>query len=103
MYKRISIEDTVEKIEKESALIADIRDPHSFANGHMPKALNINNQNAAEFIQEQDHSKPLIVVCYHGHSSQPAAQYFAGQGFSDVYSMDGGFEIWKLSQPVEQS
>jgi len=42
-----------------------------------------------------------VVVCYHGHSSQPAAQYFAAQGFEDVYSMDGGFEVWKLNNPVE--
>jgi len=41
-----------------------------------------------------------VVVCYHGNSSQQAAQFFAGEGFNDVYSMDGGFEAWKLQYPV---
>ncbi|NVJ68560.1 MAG: thiosulfate sulfurtransferase GlpE [Gammaproteobacteria bacterium] len=102
MFKRISIADTLELL-KQDANIVDIRDPQSFAMGRMPKAQNINNQNVADYIEVANKALPLVVVCYHGHSSQPAAQYFAAQGFSDVYSMDGGFELWKLSQEVESS
>lgn len=101
MYKRISVTETVEKIKDESVAIVDIRDPQSFAAGHMPTAKNVNNQNITDFIREADLDAPLIVVCYHGHSSQPAAQYFVNQGFDEVYSMDGGFEVWKLTQEVE--
>lgn len=101
MYKRISVTETVEKIKDKSVAIADIRDPQSFAAGHMPTAKNVNNQNITDFIREADLDAPLIVVCYHGHSSQPAAQYFVNQGFDEVYSMDGGFEVWKLTQEVE--
>jgi len=32
------------------------------------------------------------VVCYHGNSSQSAAAYLVGQGFAEVYSLDGGIE-----------
>lgn len=102
MFKRISIEQTKELMDNQEVLLADIRDPQSYAAGHMPNAKNINNQNAAEFIQESDKDKPLVVVCYHGNSSQPAAQYFAANGFKEVYSMDGGFELWKLNNPVER-
>lgn len=101
-FKRISIEDTKQLMQDKDVLLADIRDPQSFSAGHMPNAKNINNQNAAEFIEQSDKDKPLVVVCYHGNSSQPAAQYFAGQGFEEVYSMDGGFELWKLNNPVER-
>lgn len=38
---------------------------------------------------------PLVVVCYHGISSQNAAQYLHEQGFDDVYSLDGGFQAWR--------
>ena len=44
---------------------------------------------------------PLIVTCYHGNSSQSAAAYLVGQGFSDVYSLDGGFELWRATYPDE--
>jgi len=41
------------------------------------------------------------VVCYHGNSSQSAAAYLISQGFSDVYSLDGGFELWRGTYPTE--
>lgn len=100
-FKRISIDEVNRISEQQSINVIDIRDPQSYAAGHMPKAVNINNQNAADYIEKTEKETPLVVVCYHGHSSQPAAQYFAAQGFEEVYSMDGGFEVWKLNNPVE--
>lgn len=101
-FKRISIEDMVTMMKQSSVNVIDIRDNHSFNAGHIPQSKNINNQNAGNFIEDTSKEDPLMVVCYHGHSSQPAAQYFAAQGFKDVYSLDGGYEVWKLSQPIEQ-
>jgi thiosulfate sulfurtransferase len=86
-------------IENSEVTIVDIRDPSSFAAGHVPGALSINNTNVAEFITHADFEKPLLVFCYHGHSSQGAADYFGSQGFSDVYSVDGGFEEWRTNYP----
>jgi thiosulfate sulfurtransferase len=42
---------------------------------------------------------PVIVCCYHGVSSQQAAQFLIHQGFENVYSMDGGFEAWRKELP----
>ena len=42
---------------------------------------------------------PVLVFCYHGHSSQGAAQYLANQGYEEVYSVNGGFEMWKQNYP----
>ena len=46
-------------------------------------------------MQQTDFETPVVVVCYHGNSSQGAAQYLAQQGFETVFSMDGGFEAWR--------
>lgn len=102
MYKRISVEQTQQMIANQSVIVADIRDPAAYSAGHIPASINVTNQNAYEFVQQADLDLPLIVVCYHGHSSQPAAQYFYAQGFEEVYSMDGGFEVWKLTQEIEK-
>ena len=80
--------------------IVDIRDPQSFANGHMPNAAPLNNDNFGAFIDQAPKDTPVVVVCYHGVSSQQAAQVIAQQGFETVYSMDGGFEAWRLANPV---
>ncbi len=37
-------------------------------------------------------------MCYHGISSQGAAQYLVNQGFEEVYSVDGGFEAWHRAE-----
>ena len=97
-FKHISIQDAAEKLDTFS--VVDIRDPQSFANGHMPDALNLNNDNFASFLDKTPKTTPVLVVCYHGVSSQQAANVIANQGYDNVYSMDGGFEAWKLTNTV---
>lgn len=74
--------------------IIDIRDQHSFQNGSIDRAEHIHNDNIEAFMQKTPKDRPLIVCCYHGNSSQGAADYFNQQGFGECYSLDGGYEAW---------
>jgi len=87
------------ELRDQGARIVDIRDPHSYASLHVAGAQRVDNQNIHDFIAAADLDAPLLVFCYHGHSSQSAASFFAGQGFSQVYSVDGGFENWRTLYP----
>ncbi|WP_269518713.1 thiosulfate sulfurtransferase GlpE [Alteromonas sp. BMJM2] len=98
-FSHISVQDVADFSGTVS--IVDIRDPQSYANGHMPNAAPLNNDNFATFVEQTPKDTPVVVVCYHGVSSQQAAQVIAQQGFETVYSMDGGFEAWRLANPVE--
>ena len=98
-FSHISVQDVADFSGAVS--IVDIRDPQSYANGHMPNAAPLNNDNFATFVEQTPKDTPVVVVCYHGVSSQQAAQVIAQQGFETVYSMDGGFEAWRLANPVE--
>ncbi|KZN33090.1 thiosulfate sulfurtransferase [Pseudoalteromonas luteoviolacea S2607] len=98
-FKHITIEQTHEMMSRENVVIADIRDPNSYAAGHIPGSEHLSNENLAHFMQEKEFEQPIIIVCYHGISSQSAANYLVEQGFEDVYSMDGGFTQWEQSQP----
>ncbi|WP_417579810.1 thiosulfate sulfurtransferase GlpE [Nitrincola sp.] len=84
---------------EQGAAIVDIRDQNSFNASHIVQAHNLNNDNLPVFLQQADRNQALIIYCYHGISSQSAADFLAGQGFSEVYSLDGGFEQWKLQFP----
>jgi thiosulfate/3-mercaptopyruvate sulfurtransferase len=44
--------------------------------------------------------RPVLIYCYHGHASREYAQVFTDFGFSDVYSLDGGYEAWRTRPKV---
>ncbi|CAA0091526.1 Thiosulfate sulfurtransferase GlpE [BD1-7 clade bacterium] len=101
MFKRISVSDVQSMNESEDIQFVDIRDEASFAAGHIPGSFHLGQHNLQQYIESADLDKPLMVCCYHGNSSQSAAQFLHEKGFDDVYSIDGGFEAWKLNNPVE--
>ncbi len=84
---------------EQGAGVADIRDPQSFSQGHISGSFNLSNENLHQFMHDADMDKPLLVCCYHGISSQSAAQFLIEQGFDEVYSINGGFEAWRVEQP----
>ena len=95
-YQCISIDRATEIILNGDATILDIRDPQSFAQSHVENAIHLSNENVDSIANSADKTKPLIIYCYHGNSSKNAAQYFYDLGFEQSYSVDGGFEEWKL-------
>ncbi|MDD0973405.1 thiosulfate sulfurtransferase GlpE [Pseudomonas fontis] len=99
-FKRIPPEQA-QALREQGAVVVDIRDQPTFANGHIPGAKHLDNHSVADFIRGADLDAPTLVVCYHGNSSQSAAAYLVSQGFSDVYSIDGGFELWRSTYPAE--
>ena len=99
-FKRIPPEQA-HTLRDQGAVVVDIRDPQAFAAGHITGAKHLDNHSLADFIRNADLDAPTLVVCYHGNSSQSAAAYLVGQGFSDVYSVDGGFELWRATYPAE--
>ena len=99
-FKRIPPEQA-QALREQGAVVVDIRDQPTYAAAHIAGAKHLDNVNIADFIRAADLDAPLIVACYHGNSSQSAAAYLISQGFSDVYSMDGGFELWRTTYPSE--
>ncbi|MEE8060027.1 MAG: thiosulfate sulfurtransferase GlpE [Pseudomonadales bacterium] len=99
VFKRISPQDTKALIDTGDVTLVDIRDKISFNNGHIQGASHLDNSTVEAFIEATDSDKPLIVYCYHGNNSLSAAQFFSEKEFRDVYSMDGGFEMWRTLYP----
>jgi thiosulfate sulfurtransferase len=97
-FQQIDIHQALQLIEQGAAL-ADIRDQTSYRNAHIRGAKHLDNHNLQEFIDAADLDTALVVYCYHGHSSQPAAQFLIERGFDAVYSLAGGFEAWQQAFP----
>ncbi|MFT5789618.1 MAG: thiosulfate sulfurtransferase [Shewanella sp.] len=94
-FQHLSVNQLIHMQEATADLqIVDIRDAASFEAGHIDASFNLNNENLGHYIAEADMDQPVIVVCYHGMSSQSAASYLNEQGFDNVYSLDGGYSAW---------
>lgn len=86
--------------ERTDWTVVDIRDPQSYALSHVDGAIALSNENIGDFLSQISPTQPVAVMCYHGHSSQQAAEYLAAQGLENVASVDGGFEYWRQHFPV---
>lgn len=95
----ISVNQARHYLDQGLARLIDIRDSQSFAAAHVSNAFHLTQASLGTLVQQQCFSTPLLVLCYHGHSSKAAAQYLVTQGFKQVYSVDGGFAAWHEQFP----
>ncbi len=98
-FKHLSIAQLQESVTSNTYVVVDIRDENSFQAGHIPNAIHLTNETMADFLRNADFDAPVVVCCYHGISSQQAAQFLISQDFTDVYSLDGGFTQWQAECP----
>jgi thiosulfate sulfurtransferase len=100
-FAHISVQEAQQKLSQGGVRVVDIRDEASFAAGHIKHSTHLTNGSLHGFRSDVEFETPVIVCCYHGISSQQAAQFLIHQGFEEVYSLDGGFEAWGKEQPFE--
>jgi rhodanese-related sulfurtransferase len=75
--------------------VVDVRDPQSYAKGHIPGALNLPKEKWHK-TAVLDTKKTTVVYCYTQtcRLAARAAWEFASRGFP-VVELEGGFEAWK--------
>ncbi len=96
VFSHMQVSELAKVIDNKTHVIVDIRDANSFDNGRIVNAIHLTNESLADFLREADFDAPVVVCCYHGNSSQQAAQFLVSQDFTQVYSLDGGFTQWQL-------
>ncbi|XQW85283.1 thiosulfate sulfurtransferase GlpE [Thalassotalea piscium] len=98
-FKHLQCNELEQGLEKGDYVVVDIRDQASFQQSHIPGAIHLTNESLPDFLRDADFDTPTVVCCYHGISSQQAAQFLFSQDFTEVYSLDGGFSQWALLYP----
>lgn len=89
--------DAVQKINREKAVIVDVRSADEFAPSHIKGAKNI----AAADLEAQlpgavkSKSLPIILVCASGLRAQKAAATVQKLGYTNVHVLAGGLGAWK--------
>ena len=95
MLKQVSCKEMKQLMSDRDPVIADVRDLDSYNQEHIDNAIHLSVPMLQEFCQQADKSLPILVYCYHGITSQSVAQHLVDQGFTEVYSLTGGFEVWR--------
>lgn len=98
-FKHIQCQALAQAIDNDNYVVVDIRDQASFEHSHIPGAIHLTNESLPDFLRDADFDAPTVVCCYHGISSQQAAQFLISQDFTDVASLDGGFTQWAMLYP----
>lgn len=93
----IGTQEAVTLINRESALVIDIRNVEEFAAGHVMDALNVplaDLPKAGDKLKKHV-GKPLIVCCATGNLAGQAARQLKAQGFARTYALKGGIGAWR--------
>ncbi len=77
----------------QGATLIDVREPHEYAEAHVPQAKSMPLGEVLERTVEIDASRPVYVICAHGSRSMAAAGALRQAGF-DAVSVAGGTATW---------
>ncbi|MDQ3495699.1 MAG: rhodanese-like domain-containing protein [Pseudomonadota bacterium] len=84
-------------INRDNALVVDLRPMADFEKGHIPGSKNVQ---VSQFDPENKQlaaakALPVVVVCKSGQASAAAARRLKKAGFERVYLLDGGLPAWQ--------
>jgi rhodanese-related sulfurtransferase len=101
----VSTTEATQLINREDALMVDVRDQDAYAKGHILNARSVPMSQIVARSQElsSHKQKPLIVYCDSGSRSIAAAAIFRKQGFARVQSLNGGLQAWQQAGLPVQS
>jgi len=79
------------------ATLLDVREADEFEQGAVPGSVFLPRGNLESQIESRitDKSTPIVILCAGGTRSAFAAKTLGELGYTDVVSMDGGFNRWK--------
>lgn len=92
-------------MNREDAVVVDVRDAGEFAQGHIPNARHVPlselERRAGEL--EKFKTRPLILCCQSGARSSAAQAALKKAGFDKLYNLRGGLAEWeKAGQPISR-
>ncbi|MEQ1560289.1 MAG: rhodanese-like domain-containing protein [Methyloglobulus sp.] len=84
-------------VEKQHALIVDVRELSEVAATRIPGAINIPLSQFSNRLAELDSYKnsPIITQCRSGRRSAEALKILAASGFTNVQNLEGGIMAWE--------
>ena len=96
-YRQISMDKAVEMMKDEkNYIILDVRRPDEYAEGHIPGAINVPNEEigTAEIAELPSKSQLILVYCRSGRRSKEASEKLVKLGYTNIVEF-GGIQDYK--------
>jgi rhodanese-related sulfurtransferase len=103
--REVSVEETRRKLESGEAKVVDVREESEWAAGHVRGAEHLGKGVIERDVESRipDKSSEIILYCGGGFRSALSADNLQKMGYTDVYSMAGGWREWqRVGGPVER-
>ena len=94
---RIAIDELKALMDKNAVLVLDVRDPASFATGHIPGAVNVDYTQILKQAKQFEGEKRTIVAycaCANEMTAGRAAVDLAASGIPGAKALKGGWDEW---------
>ena len=83
-------------LKEDKAILIDVREFFEFRKVRLKHAVNIPSSGKLGFTADTiDKQSALFLYCTSGYRSKRVALFFHDNGFSKLYSLDGGIIHWK--------
>jgi rhodanese-related sulfurtransferase len=95
--KKLSPMDATQLINREDAVVLDVRSDGEFNQGHIVNALNIPQKSIQEQLSKlgKYRKRPIIMACRNGQAASGVGSTLRKNGFEQVYSLAGGLVAWE--------
>jgi rhodanese-related sulfurtransferase len=74
--------------------VLDVRTPQEYAEGHVPGAVNVPQDQLASRLAEVPKDKDVVIYCRSGRRSALAADVLAANGYSRLSHLEGDMNAW---------
>lgn len=94
--KGLSVTEATLLINREDALVVDVRETSEWSAGHIPNARHIALGQLDKHMSELEKFKnrPVIICCASGNRSSSACGTLKRAGFERVFNLSGGLGAW---------
>jgi rhodanese-related sulfurtransferase len=95
--KEVGTVQAIQLINRQNAVLLDVREDKEFEGGHVPNAVHIPLSTLGSRGSELAKltSRPIIAYCDRGQRARAAGAALAKLGFADAYQLAGGFRAWR--------
>ena len=92
----VGTQELVRLVNKENAVVLDVRERNEFMEGHIVDSLNIPYASLESRLDEisQHKETPIVIACKMGQHSGAAGTLLQKNGFTNVTRLTGGYAEW---------